>query len=156
MHALARPLLVALALLAAAPLAPAAPAAADVYVPPPRVRLALRVQSVRALEVRAPSIDRDRALRELGDQARAFLPRLERCMQDHGVAASGERQGLVRARLRYERAEGPARAEVVESTLGAAARACVDEILPSLRLRPPPRGELTVELVFARHARVRL
>jgi hypothetical protein len=122
-------------------LAPAARADLAPY----RVRTRLTVRSVTAVEVSAPVEDRDAALARVHEGLSAFLPRIERCIGDHGA---GLGSGRVRARLRYERSELPTRARIVENQLDAAIGACVREILPSLVVRPAPRGELTIEVTF--------
>lgn len=120
------------------------PARADrVACPPPQ---GLRVQSVRALEVRAPTEDRDVAIARVSEGMSGFHARIERCLQDRGEQLGG---GRLRARVRYERSELPTRARVVENGLGAAAGACISEVIPSLLVRPAPRGDLTIEITIA-------
>lgn len=132
------------ALALALALAAAAPTRADVALPPP-VASSLEVRHVRAVDVRAPREDRDRAIRDVRATLYGFRARIDRCLADRGARLGG---GRLRARVRWSRSELPERTEVVENQLGAAAAACVAEVLPSLLLRPAPRGDLTLELVL--------
>ncbi|UJR79887.1 hypothetical protein [Sandaracinus amylolyticus] len=128
----------------AALLALASLAHADVA--PPRPRDVLVVREVRVVEAHAPTEDRDRAIIDVHRAMTGFLPRVERCVRDHGGPRS---QGIVRARVRYDRSELPTRTSVVETTLESGYRACVAEVLPSLAMRPAPRGDVTLDIVIA-------
>ncbi|AKF07532.1 hypothetical protein DB32_004681 [Sandaracinus amylolyticus] len=119
-------------------------------VPPPRPWYALVVREVRVVEAHAPTEDRDRAVLDVHRAMAGFVERVERCARDHGAGAE---QGIVRARVRFDRSELPTRTSVVESTLGSAHRACVAEVLPSLAMRPAPRGDVTLDVVIASERR---
>lgn len=124
---------------------------ADVYVPPDHRVLGLDVRRVRALDVSAPAIDRDAAIAAVEQSMSGFRARIEACIASRDPRSrEGRPGGTVRARVRYERSELPTRHSVVESSLGASARACVAEVLPSLLIRPAPRGELTIEITLGR------
>ncbi|MDQ3037720.1 MAG: hypothetical protein M3Y87_35330 [Myxococcota bacterium] len=131
---------IALAAVASAP-----PARADVVALP---RQTLVVRAVRAIEVSAPSADRDLVIARVRAGMRSFSARITRCLLDRGAPLDSD-YGRLRARLRYDRSELPTRARIVENTLGAAAAACIDEVLPSLLVRPAPRGALTIEFTLA-------
>lgn len=131
-------------------LGPTAPARADLA--PPPFRSSLTVLDVRALEVFAPIEDRDAAIAQVRAGIGSFHARIERCLSDRGAPLG---RGRIRARLRYQRSEQPTRTRVVENQLGPAVAACVSEVLPSLVVRPAPRGELTIELTLAAHPHVR-
>ena len=121
-------------------------------VAPPRSWLELSVQSVSATRGEAPAEDRHRAVEQVGGVMRGFLGRIDRCIRDQDSSwrfGPPGGSGRVRARLHYARAELPARTSVLHSTLGAAARRCVAEVLPSVPVRPAIRGELTIEVVLA-------
>lgn len=120
-------------------------ARADVYVPHPG-RLGLHLGDVRIVEASAPREDRDAAIQMVHAAIASQTARIDRCVADHG--GLGRAHGRVRARVRWDRTELPVRARIVESSAGPAARACLDEILPSLLLRPAPRGAITLDVTM--------
>lgn len=129
-------------LLACAPFLLAVASLARADVAPPARRM-LAIGEVRAVdrESDAPREERGRAASDVRRALEGFLGRIDRCVRDHGRSSSGR----VRARIEFDRGALPARARVVDGHGSPALRACVSEVLPSISLREPPHGRITID-----------
>jgi hypothetical protein len=113
----------------------------------PPVRRMLVVADVHAVDrdSDAPREERGRAASDVRRGLEGFLSRIGRCVRDHGRFSDGR----VRARIEFDRSALPTRSRIVDGRGAPALRACVAEVLPSIALREPPHGRITIDASVA-------